>query len=397
MFSKEVLQWRMERALAAVRELDIDLWISIGRETHLLTDPALTYLLPSSAGLTALVIAKTGESICLVSPMHIEEMEAYGAASRNVPYDGLTDFDDKLRAIIAAIPKDGHIALNFSDGDTSADGLRLTQYRRLERLFADVGFAGEIVSSQLLMKRTRAQKNEAEVERISVAVDCAMGLFDDFRTVLRPGMSGRDIQKWFQDNALIRGYEITDGHGGSPFCSIGARSSYFCVKPPVDIFAQPGDLVNVDLGVRVNEYASDNQRSYYILRPGETDAPEDLKRAFRVMQEAQQAVLAAMKPGIDTTVLGEAASDVFEKYGYPRVTGLGHELGSFAHEGGMGCGGIGFRVGLDTTLEVGMTFTTEPAILTPYGRLCQEEVITVTPDGGKMHGRRQQELWLIQP
>ena len=74
MVSKEVLQWRMERALAAVRELDIDLWISIGRETHLLTDPALTYLLPSSAGLTALVIAKTGESICLVSPMHIEEM-----------------------------------------------------------------------------------------------------------------------------------------------------------------------------------------------------------------------------------------------------------------------------------------------------------------------------------
>jgi len=398
MFSKQVLAWRIERALAALKEQDIDLWISIGRETHLTTDPALMYMLPGTfIQMVALALTKTGQSICLCSPLHIEEVAQHGATQQNLAYRDYEDFDDQLREIIREAPKNGRIALNFSEGDTSADGLSLTQFRRLKRLFAQAGFSGEIVSSQLLMKRTRAQKNPEEVRRIGAAVDAALTLFDEFRSVLRPGMSGFDIQRWFQEKALERGYGIDYGRDGSPFCSIGARSSYYCVKPPLDVFVEPGDLVNVDLGIRLNEYASDNQRSYYVLRPGETEAPKELQRAFRAMQEAQQAVVRAMRPGIDTTVLGQAASDVFEKHGYPRVSGLGHELGAFAHEGGMGCGGIGFRVGLDTALEVGMTFTTEPAILTPYGRLCQEEVITVTPEGGHMHGVRQAELWLIKP
>jgi len=398
MFSKQVLTWRTERALAALEELDIDLWVSIGRETHLTTDPALMYLLPGTfLSPVALVLAKGGESFCLCAPIHIEEVERYGATQSNMTYTDFEDFDQKLTALLRKAGPAGRIALNFSEGDTSADGLSLTQYRRLERLLNETGFEGELVSSQQLMKRTRAQKNEEEVRRIGAAVDAAMGLFDTFRSVLRVGMSGCEIQRWFQEEAIARGYEIPYGPDGSPFCSIGARSSYYCVRPPADVFVQPGDLVNVDLGVRVNEYASDNQRSYYVLRPGETEAPEDLKHAFRAMQEAQQAVVNAMRPGLDTTALAVAASDVFERHGYPRVNALGHELGSFAHEGGMGCGGIGFRVGLDTTLEVGMTFTTEPAIITPYGRLCQEEVVTVTSGGGLMHGTRQQDLWLIKP
>lgn len=395
MFDKEVLGWRMERALAAVREQNIDLWLTIGRETHLLTDPAFMYLIPCTPGSrTALCIMPSG-SVCITSGMHIEEMDKYGVCTQNIGYTTMDDFDQKFENLLRTIPKKGRIALNYSDGDTSADGLRLTEYRRLMAMLKKVGFEGEIVSSQLLMKRTRAQKNTAEVARIGRAVDAAMDLFDDFRAALKVGMSGRDIQKWFQDEARARGYEISDGHSGSPFCSVGARSSYYCVKPPLDIFVQPGDLVNVDLGVRVDDYASDNQRSYYILREGETDAPEDLKHAFATMQKAQQTVVDTMRPGLDTTALARAASKVFEENGFPPVNHLGHELGAFAHEGGMGCGGIGQRIGLDTTLEVGMTFTTEPAIITPYGRLCQEEVITVTPTGGMFHGRRQKELWLI--
>lgn len=398
MFSKEIYTWRIERALQALQEQDIDLWISIGRETHLTTDPALMYMLPGGfLSLVALVLAKEGKSTCLCAPLHIEEVNAYGATTHNITYTDYDDFDDQLIQMIRSIPKNGRIALNFSDGDTSADGLSITQYRRLERLMKAAGFEGQVVSSQLLMKRTRAQKNKEEVRRIGVAVEAALGLFEDFRCVLHVGMSGFDIQRWFQETALARGYEIGYGRDASPFCSIGARSSYYCVKPPTDVFVQPGDLVNIDLGIRVNEYASDNQRSYYVLREGETKAPDDLEHAFTTMQKAQQAVLNAMRPGIDTTVLGTVASDVFEAHGYPRVTGLGHELGSFAHEGGMGLGGIGFRIGLDTTLEVGMTFTTEPAILTPYGRVCQEEVVTVTENGGHMHGPRQTELWLIKP
>lgn len=397
MFAKNLIEKRVNRAISALNEQNIDLWVTIGRETHMTSEPALLFLLPSGTGqLTAVCLYKTGESIALLPTLYIEEMEQYGGHKENILYDGLEDFDQKLSQLLARAPKNGRIALNFSDGDTSADGLSLTQFLRLERLLKQVGFEGELVSSHILMKRTRAQKSAEEVEGIAHTVSEAMRAFEEMRSVMRVGMSGRDIQKWFQDWVKAhRYYDFSWEKEGNPYCSIGARSSYYCVKPPEDVFVQPGDLVNVDFGLRVNGFASDNQRSYYALRDGETCVPDEVQRAFEAVQAAERAAVAAMRPGIDTTVLGQVASDVFESYGYPRVTGLGHELGTFAHEGGIGCGGVGFRIGLDTTLEEGMTFTMEPAILTPFGRLCQEEVVTVTKDGGKMLSTPQKEVWII--
>ena len=72
MFDREVLGWRMERALKAVREQNVDLWLTIGRETHLLTDAAFMYLIPCTPGSrTALCIMPRG-SVCLTSGMLIE-------------------------------------------------------------------------------------------------------------------------------------------------------------------------------------------------------------------------------------------------------------------------------------------------------------------------------------
>jgi len=50
---------------------------------------------------------------------------------------------------------------------------------------------------------------------------------------------------------------------------------------------------------------------------------------------------------------------------------------------------------MDTILEENMTFTLEPSIITPMGRLCQEEVVRVTKDGGQMLSTPQTEVWLI--
>lgn len=397
MFEKKLLCARIQRAIAALKEQDIDLWLTVGRETHLLGEPAFLFFLPSEMGhLSALALFKTGENILLTTGLYIEEMQTYGGHEENILYKDWNDFDCKLAELVARVPKNGRIALNFSDGDTSADGLSLTQYRRLQRIFRSAGFEGELVSSHILMKRARAQKSPEEVAGIEHTVLQAMQAFEEARQFIRSGVSGRDIQAWFQNWVDSRRYGYSWEKTGNPYCSIGARSSYYCVRPPVDVFAQPGDLINVDFGLRINGFASDNQRSYYVLRPGETQAPEELQRAFEAVQAAERAAVAAMRPGVDTCVLGQAASDVFERLGYPRVSGLGHELGTFAHEGGIGCGGIGFRTGLDTTLEEGMTFTMEPAILTPYGRLCQEEVVTVTHDGGRMLSTPQKEIWLVK-
>jgi Xaa-Pro aminopeptidase len=178
--------------------------------------------------------------------------------------------------------------------------------------------------------------------------------------------------------------------------SIGTRSSYLCKRPPADVFTQPGDLINVDFGLRIDGFGSDNQRSFYVLGPGETSAPDEVQKAFEAVQAANRAAVAAAAPGVYSTLLRDRANQVFEALGYPKVGSLGHEMGTFAHEGGMRSGSA-FQIDeLDCHLEEGMTFTIEPAILISHGRLCQEEDVAITKTGCRFLSIPQSEVWLVR-
>ena len=154
MFSKPFLEKRMQRAYAALKEFDVDVWLMLGRETHFTPEPAMMYLLPAAVlPLTALVIAKTGESVCLVGALDAEEVEAYGAVAEVISYRG--DFEAQLIECSSASCRRSKIALNYSEVDPSADGLSFTQYRRLMRCLEAVGFKGELISACNIMKRVR--------------------------------------------------------------------------------------------------------------------------------------------------------------------------------------------------------------------------------------------------
>ena len=395
MFSKPMLEKRMERAYAALKEFDVDAWVMLGRETHFTPEPAMLYLLPAAVlPLCALVITKTGESVCLVGALDAEEVEAYGAVNEVISYR--LNFEAQLVDLLRRFMPAQRIALDYSEVDPSADGLSYTQYKRLMRCFDAVGFKGEFISACNIMKRVRAQKSPEEVAGIEQTVLAAMRIYDSAREFIRSGVSGADIQRFFQSKVRELDADYSWPRAGNPFVSIGARSSYLCKRPPADVFAQPGDLINVDFGLRLNGFGSDNQRSFYVLGPGETSAPDEVQNAFEAVQAAIRAAVAAAAPGVYTTVPRDKANEVFESRGYPLVGGLGHELGSFAHEGGMRCGSDYPIAELDCYLEAGMTFTMEPAILTSHGRLCQEEDIVITETGCRLLSIPQKEVWLVK-
>lgn len=76
MFSTPMQVKRMERAYAALKEFDVDAWVILGRETHFTVEPAMLFLLPAAVlHLTALVITKTGESVCITTALDAEEVE----------------------------------------------------------------------------------------------------------------------------------------------------------------------------------------------------------------------------------------------------------------------------------------------------------------------------------
>jgi Xaa-Pro aminopeptidase len=395
MFTQPMLQKRMERAYAALREFDVDLWIMLGRETHFTPEPAMMYLLPAAVlPLTALVVTKTGESVCIVGAIDAEEIEAYGAVSDLIVYR--SDFETHLTDVLKRYMPAAKIALNYSEVDPSADGLSYTQYRRLMRCLDATGFQGECIPASNIMKRVRAQKSPEEVAGIERTVLAAMRIYDEARDTIRNGMSGADIQRFFQSKVRELDADYSWPRAGNPFVSIGARSSYLCKRPPADIFAQPGDLINVDFGLRIDGFGSDNQRSFYVLGEGETSAPDEVQSAFEAVQAAIRAAVASAAPGVYTTVPRDKANEVFTSRGYPAVGGLGHEMGTFAHEGGMRCGSELPIDELDSHFETGMVFTMEPAILTSHGRLCQEEDVAITETGCRFLSIPQKEVWLIR-
>lgn len=389
-----VFHQRFQRAVEALRQRDIDAWIVLGRETSILGEPALLYLVPAEVlGRTILLITRDDERIAIVSPIEAEEIEDSGLFTQVL---ASTAPMDVLSGLLLARPKMRRIALNISSDDPSADGLSHSDYLALKECLDQVGFAGEIVSAICVMKQIRGRKSDDEVSRIAKAVSEAMSVYEEARPLMRLGMSGRDVQRLFQDLVLRRGHGFSWAMRGNPFVSVGARSSYNCRRPPSDVFIEPGDLVNVDLGIRVDGFASDNQRSFYALRPSETAPPFEVTHAWETIQRMNREVCQAMRTGADSNALTEIGNRIMLDAGYAQgwKSSYGHEIGMYAHNGGMAAGQSP-RNRADAILEENMTFTLEPAILTSHGRLCQEEVVRVTRDGGQMLSTPQEAIWLI--
>lgn len=389
---------RIDRGIAAMREQNVDLWIALGRDVQHKGEPMLRYLLTfDMSGPVAVILTKSGMKYAVNAPLETEELESMGLFDKvfvnTKGYEGIKE----IVADLVQREKPRRIALNFSEKDSTSDGLSLTGYRVLMEAFQRGGFTGEIISSQMLMKYLRANRSPEEVEKIRRAVQESMKIYEAARPQMRIGMSGMDIQRLFQSLADEKRFGYSWPKYGNPFNSIGTRSSYLCKRPADDVYIEPGDVVNVDFGIIVDEASSDNQRTFYALRPGETEPPEEVKRAFRTIGEVNQALCDHMKAGVKSGDILKYANEVFVRNGYPeREGGFGHEIGFHAHDGVLSPGTSRCEPEVDAAFLEGMTFTLEPAIITSHGRVCREEVVAVGKERGEFLSTLQDEIWLIR-
>lgn len=75
---------------------------------------------------------------------------------------------------------------------------------------------------------------------------------------------------------------------------VTAKSSLAETKPVV---IQRGDVLHCDFGIRAMGLNTDTQHMAYVLKDGESDAPEGLRNALANSNRLQDIVLARMKPG----------------------------------------------------------------------------------------------------
>ncbi len=65
-----------------------------------------------------------------------------------------------------------------------------------------------------------------------------------------------------------------------------------------DVVIERGDLLHCDFGITAFGLATDTQHMAYVLREGETDAPDGLKAALRQTNRLQDIVLRHLRPGL---------------------------------------------------------------------------------------------------
>ena len=136
-----------------------------------------------------------------------------------------------------------------------------------------------------------------------------------------------------------------------------------------------GTILLIDGGCSVEDYASDISRTFVLGR-----ATDKMKQVFAVERKAQDAALAAAKPGVPCEAVDAAARKVIEDAGFgPGYTYFTHRVGH-----GMGMDGHEWPYlvkGNTLPLAPGMTFSDEPGIYIrgEFGvRLEDDMVITET-------------------
>lgn len=143
----------------------------------------------------------------------------------------------------------------------------------------------------------------------------------------------------------------------------------------------------LDIGCSVDGYNSDLTRTLFLGSP-----PDEFRTIYRIVGEAQDAAVDAIKPGRTGGEIHAVAHDYISRHGFGQwfPHGLGHSLGLNIHEGPR------FSATEAAPIEAGNVITVEPGVYLPgrYG-VRTEDVIVVTQGGCDVLSRAGRTLTIL--
>lgn len=241
--------------------------------------------------------------------------------------------------------------------------------------------AERLLDGGALIREQRICKSASEIAIIQYAMDLTLEVHRRAHAMIKPGIAASEVVRFIDEQHRALG-----AAGGSSFCivSFGTATS-LPHGADGEQFYQPGDVVLVDTGCRIDGYHSDLTRTYMLDEP-----TADFSRIWQIEREAQQSVFDAAKIDAACSMLDDAARATLVKHGLgPDYTlpGLphraGHGLGLEIHEAPY--------IVRDNALPLaeGMCFSNEPMIVVPgqFG-IRLEDHIHMTANGPK---------WFTQP
>ncbi len=386
---------KLDQAVEILREQDVDLWLTLVRETLLTSDPCLDLVAGTyCAWQGAFLVSRAGERIAIVGRFDAQSVEQLGVYDV-VPYD--ESLRPALREAVERIAPRS-IALNYSESDPAADGLTHGLWLVLREALAGTAYADGFRSSEAIVNALRGRKSPEEIRRIRGAVAETEAIFERVTAELRPDLSEIEIAGRMHAEVAARGLGYAWGREHCPAVNAGPDKDVGH-SAPGELRTRRGELLHIDFGVSHEDYCSDLQRVWYFLDDGETVPPEEVQRAWEALWVAIDAGAAALRPGVAGWEVDGAARESLAAAGFPEPKyALGHQLGRSAHDGGTLLGPRWDRYGSAPLgrVEEGNVFTLEFGTAVPgRGYIGLEEDVVVTADGVEWLSTPQRELWLV--
>lgn len=388
---------KIEQAIGVLDELEIDLWMILTRESSTVHDPCLDLVVGGGVAWTAaFLLGRGGERIAIVGSLDAGPFRTAGHFSEIIGY--VQGISAPLRETLRRLdPKT--IAIDYSIDDEMSDGLPHGLYLLLQRILKDTPYAERLISAERIISRLRGRKIEPELSRITRACEETVDLFAKMQPKLRTGLTEREIAAIMTEIRLEKGLECSWEESMCP-CVFTGPDADRGHNGPCDRVMEPGHLMSVDFGMRWEGFCSDLQRTWYCRRPGETEVPEIVRRAFAAERDAIRLAGEMLKPGVLGKDVDAAARRHILDAGFPDYDhALGHQIGRQAHDGaGLLCPEWE-RYGEKphAVVEEGQCYTLEPSTFVPgYGTATMEEVVVVTPEGARYLSTPQTELLLIE-
>ena len=394
-----LIQEKVNQTIDILKEKDVDLWLTFVRETSGVRDPALNFIL-GTADLTwetALIFTRSGKRIAILGRLEAEAVERLGVYDTIIPYD--TGVSQALRETLTQLnPR--QIAVNYSPNNVHADGLTHAMYLKLQDYLQGTPYGARLTSAEGIISAMRGRKTAAELEKIRRAVQITGEIFEKTFAALRVGMTEIEVSEmmhaWMNEAGVGAAWplESNPAVNSGPDSPVGHSG-------PTNIKIQPGHIIHFDFGVKYEDYCSDIQRLVYVLRPGETDAPAEVKRGFDTIRAAIENLRAGLKPGLKGVEIDALARQTVLAAGYPEyMYGTGHQLGRVAHDGGALLGPLWEKYGQQPNqlVEEGNVYTIEPGLAIPgHGYIGLEEYVVVRQTGPAEYlGAPQKSLVLVK-
>lgn len=395
--------------LPMMRRHKVDMWIVTNEEFH--PEPVVPYIappLPYEGRRDFFIFAdRGGEKLDRIALVRYPEehlryfFEVVNPASKEIAATLKKIVDER---------KPGTIALNIGGTRGATNGLTHDGYKFLAETLGKENEARFIPAAPLIVEYMDTRlPDELEHYRLAVAATDIITRRAFSNEVITPGkttvgdvrfwwlqqMNNLGLDTWFQPDMRIqrKGAET------------GKTQQFLSVADEAEVI-QRGDVIHIDCGLNYLGLSTDWQKMGYVLRAGETDVPEGLKKALANTNRLQDALFTHIKAGVMGYDVYDATMADMKSAGIEAMI-YSHSIGNQGH--GLGAS-VDFRrpvAGATTPFEPpfreGSYTSIELNTSTPVAEwdgqkvtIMMEDDAYLTRDGMKWFRPRQTEFYVIR-